>query len=217
MKEKKYWEEKHIDYSKADWIEKPTIFAQFSIKYFPKSGVLLDLGAGQGQDSRYFSKLGYTVTSTDFSNNALKFAKEKAKRRKLKISYFNLDHSRKLPFKDGPFDIVYSHLSLHYFDNLTTEKLFNEIYRVLKPKGVFATLLNTIDDPETKIFEKVEKGLYKNEYGIIKRYFSLDYLNSVVKENYKILIMDKKGETYKDTIKTLVRFIGKKKNPDEIL
>ena len=54
MKPVSFWNEKHIDYSSKNWINKPTIFAQEVVSFFPRRGKLLDLGAGQGQDSRYF-------------------------------------------------------------------------------------------------------------------------------------------------------------------
>ena len=47
----KAWSELHNNYKKRDWINKPSIFAEQAIKYFPSSGKVLELGAGLGQDS----------------------------------------------------------------------------------------------------------------------------------------------------------------------
>src|SRR3989344_6173763 len=66
-----YWQAKHPEYSKKDWIHKPTIFATHAVKYFPPSGRVLELGAGQGQDTLYFAKAGYEVVAADFSEFAL--------------------------------------------------------------------------------------------------------------------------------------------------
>ena len=134
MNAKSYWNNKHLDYAKKDWIDKPTIFAQFVLGYLPKSGKLLELGAGHGQDSRFFTKKGFSVISTDFSETALKFIKEKSAKEGLLIRTKLIDLSKKLPFENNSFDIVYAHLSLHYFDKTTTVELFNEIFRILNPE-----------------------------------------------------------------------------------
>lgn len=210
MDPKDYWNKKHICYASKDWIDKPTIFSQFAIQYFPKTGSLLDLGAGHGQDSRFFAKKGYSVTGTDFSETALKFLKEKADKEGLKIKTEQVDLSKDLPFGNESFDIVYAHLSLHYFDQKTTVKLFKEIHRVLKPGGVLAALFNTVDDPEIPQFKKLEKDYYLDPAGIAKRYFSVGSLKGFTEGKFESIISDNKGETHKDEIKTLIRFVGRK-------
>lgn len=125
MNPKDYWHGAHKKYALKDWITKPTIFATQVVKYFPKDARILELGCGQGQDSKYFANLGYEVTATDFSQFALDQIKDT--RIKTKI----LDLNNELPFEKGSFDVVYSHLALHYFDQNRTQKLFDEIYDVL--------------------------------------------------------------------------------------
>ena len=47
-----YWNKKHLEkYSKANWVSKPSIFAEQAVKFFPKVGKLLELGTGQGGDA----------------------------------------------------------------------------------------------------------------------------------------------------------------------
>lgn len=205
-----FWDKKHIDYSSKDWINKPTIFATQVVSYFPENGMLLDLGAGQGQDSRYFAKKGYKVLCTDFSDFALKIAKEKAKEEKLDIKFTNVNISEKLMFKTGEFDIVYSHLALHYWDEEGTRKIFEEIHRVLKPGGIIAALFNSQSDPEVAEFEKIGNNLYFDPKGLVKSYFTAGYLKKFIEERFEIVLLDDRGETYKDSIKSLVRFVGKK-------
>lgn len=209
--QKDYWERAHKIYSKKSWINDTTIFARFAQGYFPKKGNLLDLGAGQGQDSRYFSKIGYNVISTDICDEALKLSSENAKKEYLDVKFTQLDIAEKLPFVDNSFDIVYSHLALHYFTEKKTKEIFDEIYRVLKPGGIVASLFNTIEDPEldSPQFKKIEEGYYQDPFGLSKRYFSTSYLENITKELFVPIILDNKGEAYKDEIKTLIRFIGK--------
>jgi len=207
---RKYWVRGHQKYLELSWIDKPSIFATQIIKYFPERGTLLDLGAGQGQDSRYFAEKGYKVLCTDFSDFALKIAKEKAEKQKLNINFLNVDISKKFPIKTGEFDIVYSHLGLHYWNEEVTHKIFEEIYRVSKPGGIVAALFNSQSDPEIKEFKKIEENLYYDPKGLLKSYFTSDYLKKFIKNKFDIVLLDDLGETYKDEIKTLVRFVGKK-------
>ncbi|MBI4099813.1 class I SAM-dependent methyltransferase [Candidatus Microgenomates bacterium] len=204
-----YWAKKHQKYLSEDWIDRPTLFAKFAVEYLPKTGKILDLGAGQGQDSRFFAKLGYKVTSTDFSDEALRISAQKAKDDGVNIKFHNVDLAKTLPFREAEFDVVYAHLSLHYFNHETTQQLFSEIFRILKTGGVMAALFNTTEDPEMATGIKIEEGLYEVE-GLAKRFFSLKYLEQSVSGKFTTIVADNKGETYKDKIKTLVRFVGKK-------
>jgi len=193
---KKYWEEKHIRYSQQDWINKPTIFAKFILPYFPQGGKLLDLGCGHGQDSRFFSE------------KALEFAKLKNDP-KLKIQYLVHDLKDNFPFSDGFFDIVYSHLSIQFFDDKIAEKIFKEIKRVLKIDGILAILVNSLKDPEVGNSKFLYDDLYEAPDGLIKRFYSEKSLEKFTFDKFKTTLLDDKGETYKDT-STLIRYIGKK-------
>lgn len=204
-----YWNKKHKeDYSKADWAHKPGIFAKQAVKYFPKKGKLLEIGTGQGGDADYFQSLGYEVVATDYSDAALKSAKTRIKN----VEFKNLDTSKGLPFDDESFDIVYSHMALHYFDSKTTKRVFADIHRVLKPNGIFVTITNTIEDPEIKEkdYKKIADGFYQDPKGITKRYFSFKSMSTFTKDLFETLLLDNKGQTYKDDVSTLIRFVGKK-------
>lgn len=205
-----YWQKKHTKYANQEWILKPTIFATQVIKYFPKSGHILDLGAGQGQDTIFFAHKGYKVTACDFSEFALDLAKIRLPEDLDNLVEFKvLDLAEILPLDKQSFDIVYSHLALHYFDQKRTQELFDEIYKILKPGGIFATITNTIDDPEIPEFTKLEDDYYVNPDGLKKSYFSVDSIRKLTKK-FKIILLDNKGSGHKETVNTLIRFIGQK-------
>ena len=210
---KEYWKIAHEKYSQKDWIKKPTIFAQSVIGYFPTKGKILELGAGQGPDSRFFSKQGFEVTSTDLSECALGISRQNAEKENLEIKFLELDMEKDLPFEDNSFDVVYAHLSLHYFTDKRTREIFQEIRRVLKPGGIIAALFNTVDDKETKDqnFKIIEEDYYESPEGLRKRFFTVDYVKKITEGFFAVIIADAKGESYKDDIKTLIRFVGRKK------
>ena len=210
---KNYWTEMHEKYSARGLGVKPTKFAQEVLEYLPRLGKLLDLGAGQGQDSRFFAQHGFTVTSTDFTPAPLNLTNSLAEKDGLAITFQEVDVSKVLPFEDETFDVVYSHMALHYFDKEVTKQIFTEISRILKPQGVFATLLNTVEDSEINDpgFQKIEQDFYQNPDGILKRYFSIESMQDFTKDHFDTIILDDQGKTYKDEIETLIRFIGHKK------
>ena len=208
MDNKLYWSNKHKRYLAEDWIDKPTIFAQFVAKYFPQMGNLLDLGAGQGQDSRFFAENGYHVTATEYSETAIELARKT--KPELNLKYLVHDLNNKLPFKNETFDIVYSHLSIQFFDDVVTDKIFVEISRVLKKGGIIAIMVNTKDDPQMNMSKFLYDDLYEASDGLVKRFYSTQSLSNFLSNKFQTILLDSNGETYKDEIKTLIRYIGKK-------
>ncbi|MFA5004279.1 MAG: methyltransferase domain-containing protein [Candidatus Saccharimonadales bacterium] len=200
------------NYAKSDWVDKPSLFAETAITYFPKSGKVLELGAGQGQDSRYFAEHGYEVVSTDLEPTALEIGAQKLPPELAKkVTFTQVDLHKELPFENELFDVVYAHLSLHYFDTETTHQLFGEVHRVLKPGGVLAIFTNSTSDPEYKTGEEIEPDFFRIGE-VEKRYFSVETMRPYV-QYLEIKLLDDHGETYKDSAKGvhgLIRFIGTK-------
>ncbi|NUM25357.1 MAG: class I SAM-dependent methyltransferase [Candidatus Buchananbacteria bacterium] len=207
---RKFWNRKHEGYRKEhNWAKEKPIFAELCAKnYFPKTGKLLEIGCGQGRDAAFFAGLGYTVTATDISDQAIKYAKELSD----KVKFIQLDTAEGLPFEDASFDVVYSYLALHYFDHETTKAIFTEIHRVLKPGGIFATVTNTVDDPEYHEpgWIKLEDNFYRAPDGLTKRYFSLEYMQGLTAGLFETVLLDNQGESYQNGAQTLIQFVGKK-------
>lgn len=207
------WAQAHKDYSQRDWIDKPSLFAETALPYFPAGVRLLELGAGQGQDSRYFATHGFKVVSTDGEQAALDLSRSKLSAELVtKVSLQRVELREALPFETASFGVIYAHLSLHYFDKATTLRLFDEIQRVLKPGGVFAFFVNSVHDPEYKMGEELEPDFFQINK-MTKRYFSVASAREFT-VYFDINLLDDHGETYKDNAKgvhNLLRFIGTKK------
>lgn len=206
------WTNLHKRYKSQDWSQKPSLFAETAITYFPKHGRIVELGAGLGQDSRFFAEHGYDVVSTDLKEEALqeRYASlpDGIKQR---ITIQKTDLRDELPFETASFDVVYAHLSLHYFDHETTVRLFDEIKRVLKPQGMLAFFVNSVHDPEYSTGEKLEADYFQIG-NTAKRYFSVDTARAFTRF-FDVMLLDDHGETYKDSaigVHNLVRFIGTK-------
>lgn len=207
------WSDLHNSYKGQDWIDKPSLFATQAIEYFPAHGTILELGAGLGQDSHYFAESGYDVTATDIEQTAIDVDRRKASvGLKERVEFKQLDMRERFPFDDESYDIVYAHLSLHYFHHTTTQAIFDEIARVLRPGGVLAFLVNSKSDPEYNTGTQIEPDFYLIRQ-ITKRFFDVDSVEEFL-DNFEIELLDDKGETHKDNIKgvhNLIRFVGKRK------
>lgn len=135
---------------------------------------ILDLGCGMGNDSLYLIEKGFDVLSTDYCAVALDNVKKVIPNAKT----MTVDISKKLPFKDGEFEIIVADLCLHYFDSKTTTEIMREIRRILKPGGSLFARVNSVQDVNHGAGQgkKIEDNFYFVE-GYNKRFFDIDDVN----------------------------------------
>ncbi len=208
-----HWRKLNERYAKEAWTKIPSIFAEEVRHYIPDGSTLLELGCGQGQDGLWFAADGtIKVVATDNEPSALESAaKQKVAQGATSIEFERLDMAQPFSYADNTFDVVYSHLALHYFDKATTEQIVSEIYRILRPGGLLVFLVNSINDPEYNTGVKLEDDYFETE-GIRKRYFSAAMARKFTR-GFDSILCDEEGETYKDTAKGvhhLVRFVGRR-------
>ena len=206
------WDDIHSSYTEKDWINRPSIFAEQVFEHLPKTGTLLDLGAGLGQDSRYFASRGFRVVSTDNGDKALTENKTRSKNVP-NVSVESLDLEERFPFPNAKFDVVYAHLSLHYFSDRKTQEILKEISRVLRPDWIFAFFTNSTDDPEFDTGKEIEPYYFEVE-GLNKRYLNPQEARRFAESaGFVEILCDNEGETYKDAAKgihNLIRYVGHK-------
>ncbi len=143
---------------------------------------LLELGCGGGAEACLFARHGYRVVATDFARSALEATRQCAERRALTLRVERVDlRTGILPFAAANFDIVYAHLSLHYFDHATTAALFGECRRVLRPGGVLCVRCKSVDDPLYGRGEPLGGDRFVLD-GQVRHFFSRDYLRDLLNE-----------------------------------
>ncbi|PTX63568.1 demethylmenaquinone methyltransferase/2-methoxy-6-polyprenyl-1,4-benzoquinol methylase [Kordia periserrulae] len=104
----------------------------------PKS--VLDIATGTADLAINLVKTGAErIVGLDISPGMLEVGKQKIKKKELhdKIEMV-LGDGEKLPFEDNSFDAITVAFGVRNFENL--EQGLQEIYRVLKPKGIFVVL-----------------------------------------------------------------------------
>lgn len=198
FKNDEYWKE-HINKNLEEdlWIDEYK-------EYLTNNGLCLDLGCGIGQYSKWFMENGYEVVSSDISKIALEKVKE------FNSIIANVDMREKLPFEDNKFDVVFANLSIHYFSDLDTKNLMNEIKRILKKDGLFIGSVNGIQGLE-KIKATAQELDYHYYYNKDKyiRLFDVDdvkkYLNI-----FDIIKIDERETIRFEHKKNYIVFIAKK-------
>jgi ubiquinone/menaquinone biosynthesis C-methylase UbiE len=92
--------------------------------------VILDAGCGSGDLVAEVSKFANSCIGIDISETMISLARNTYHSHDFRVAGID-----KLEFNGKSFDIVYSSLVLHYFDDLNP--VFTEVARVLKPGGFF--------------------------------------------------------------------------------
>lgn len=94
---------------------------------------VLMLGCGTGEEVNLLVEFGASFSNLigiDLSNKSIEIAKQTYPDVEFVVGDMN-----NLPFDSNNFDFVYSSLAMHYSDNPL--KVYKEVYRVLKPNGLF--------------------------------------------------------------------------------
>ena len=95
---------------------------------------VLEIGCGLGTDLLQFARNGAIVTGVDLTPRSIELTKKRFEIYNLP-GEFKVVNAEELPFEDNSFDFVYSHGVIHHTPN--TEKVIENIRRVLKPDGNF--------------------------------------------------------------------------------
>ncbi len=123
--------------------------------------ILLDLASGTGDFAVIASKELPSlkkIYALDISENMLKLAEEKF-RKKLKIPYeLILGEAEKLPFPDNSIDLITIGFGIRNFENPT--KALEEMFRVLKPRKKVVIIEPTT--PEIPVWKNIFSFYFHN-------------------------------------------------------
>ncbi|MDC6452822.1 class I SAM-dependent methyltransferase [Alphaproteobacteria bacterium] len=113
--DQQYWQKAFFDYS-------------FS------GGRVLEVGIGLGTDLKQFARKGAKCHGVDITDQHLFLTKKNFERERLRVTLHKCD-AINLPYPENYFDCVYSFGVIHHIPDV--DRVLDEIYRVLKPGGVF--------------------------------------------------------------------------------
>ena len=99
-----------------------------------KGKKVLGLASGGGQQMPIFAALGAICTVLDYSNRQLESERMVSLREGYDIRIIRGDMTKRLPFEDGEFDLVFHPVSNCYVEKV--EPIFAECFRVLRQGGI---------------------------------------------------------------------------------
>ena len=182
------------------WLEK------YGFDMYDENSPFLDLGCGNGEDTKWLKQNNFEVVSCDFAPSSIGRVKS------INKNAFVFDMREKeswKTFKDNTFSYVIADLSLHYFNEKTTNMILKEIKRILIPNGKLIARVNAVNDTVFGAGDgiEIEPNFYRNtERGIDKRFFSIEDANKFFSTLGNI-----------ETTKKSINYLGRPKQCIEIV
>jgi len=141
----KYWDERYEKEAFA-YGQAPNLFLSARIKSPPNKGAkALCLADGEGRNGVYLARLGYQVTSLDFSPAAKVKAMSLAHQNSVSLDY-QLTDLNEYQLQDNHWDLI---ASIFYQPLAEVRKRhYQKLFKALKPQGLF--VLETKSSPESK-------------------------------------------------------------------
>lgn len=131
-----------------------------------KGKKILGLASGGGQQMPIFQALGADCTVLDYSSKQIESELNISERESYQIQAIEGDMTKRFPFEDESFDLVFHPVSNCYVEDVY--HVFNEAYRVLKKGGLLLAGLNNeinyiVDQDEKEIVFKMPFNPLKDE------------------------------------------------------
>lgn len=127
---------------------------------------ILGLASGGGQQMPIFAALGAECTVLDYSEKQIESERIVADREGYEITIIRADMTKRLPFDDDTFDLIFHPVSNCYVEEVLP--IWKECYRVLKKGGRLLSGLDNgfnyvFDDDETTVCNSLPFNPLKNE------------------------------------------------------
>jgi tellurite methyltransferase len=145
---------------------------------------ILDAGCGGGRNLIYFLRNCFEVFGIDQNSEAIESIRQTAKilEPNLPSENFQVSNVEKMSFEDELFDVVISSAVLHFAESRDHfDAMFAEMWRVLKPNGMFFARLASSIGIE-KLIKSTESGRYLLPDGSERFLVDQNLLISIAKE-----------------------------------
>ncbi|WP_316634120.1 class I SAM-dependent methyltransferase [uncultured Flavobacterium sp.] len=157
-----------VDYSKFR-PQYPREMIEYVISFVSNKSIALDVATGNGQVAHKLSPYFQKVYATDISQKQLDNAIQ------VKNVIYSKEAAEKTAFEDKIFDLIVVAQAIHWFD---FDVFYKEIYRVLKPDGIFAVMgygLFSTDPDSDKILNNFYYNIVGSYWDAERRYLDENY------------------------------------------
>lgn len=149
----------------------------------------LDIGCGEGSNTRKVAELGAKMSAIDIAEGFIKYVSQTEMENPLGIVYQVAD-ARELPFRDATFDFATAFMVM--MDVMDPEKVLREVYRVVRPGGFFqfSILHPCFAPPHRKVLRHPDGKAYAIEiadYYAVGRRHEQWYFSQTTEEEKKTI------------------------------
>lgn len=156
-RDRAYWNAYYKDI--AGKKEEPSDFAIAVERWIGRNSQILELGCGNGRDSRYFLSKGHNVIAVDGSDTAIKILNELTTDNKNAL--FVCDNFVKCKaLYQMKYDCIYSRFTLHAITEEQEDELLYNVKGALNKGGVFCIEARTIHDDIYGMGREVARNAY---------------------------------------------------------
>ncbi|KYQ99865.1 hypothetical protein DLAC_03817 [Tieghemostelium lacteum] len=153
--EKEYWDNRYVTETRDhfDWYYGYNNLKRFLNKFYKRSDKVLMVGCGNSKLGEDMNTDGYgDIVNIDFSEPLIEDMKLRTKDRQ-GLEYLTMD-GRQMDFLDETFESIFDKGTVDAVmcsddDNSNALKIVEEVYRVLKPGGVF--IIMSYGSPEARL------------------------------------------------------------------
>ena len=166
--------EKFLDAKNGKWDMLLTPTKAVPKEWYPnlKNKKVLGLASGGGQQMPIFAALEAQCTLMDYSQKQIDNDLLVAERESYNINAVKADMTKRFPFEDDSFDLIFHPVSNCYIEDVM--HVWKECFRVLKKGGV---LMSGLDNGINFLFDENEKEIkYKLPFNPLKNHNLLEEL-----------------------------------------
>lgn len=116
----------------------------YILKNIFSPGRIIDIGCGNGRNSIYLAKCGFTVDAIDFSQTSITWAEQNAQKEGVNVNFI-CDSIFTSPPPDDPYDYVYDSGCFHHLKPHRRSQYLQIISNLLKPDGYFGLTCFNLD------------------------------------------------------------------------
>ena len=170
-------------------------------EWFPdlKGKKVLGLASGGAQQMPIFAALGAKCTILDYSLKQLESERMVAEREGYEIEIIRADMTKRLPFEDETFDLIFHPVANCYVEEV--KPIWKECYRVLKKGGILLSGTDhyvnyIVNDDETMIVNRLpfnplknpeqRKQLEEDDCGIQFSHFLEEQINGQLEAGFRL-------------------------------
>ena len=176
-----HWDEY---YQKDNAPSFPSPFAEHVANKLNTQQNILEIGCGNGRDSKFFSSKGHHVTGLDRSGEAIELCKNLYSSEPIEFFFGTITDIAKTNKKK--YDLIYSRFVIHAMSLNEELEMLTMSYRLLNKDGQFFTECRSINDPLSRTGEILSHT--ERVKGHYRRFIVLEeFIHRLIEAGFEII------------------------------